>query len=133
MDELSERYGQLLAGAYDCVDRIVLNAYFPLGHNPGGLRVWWRLHDNSARECDARSGRPVANLLVPIAMLSASVRVHTDRGADGKLGSIGRHRALSARARPANRPLRVPVPTAPASTGRDGQALGGGSSQKGLV
>jgi hypothetical protein len=30
------------------VDRIVLNAYFPLGHNPGGFRVWWRrLHDDS--------------------------------------------------------------------------------------
>jgi hypothetical protein len=53
MDELSERYGQLLAGAYDCVDRIVLNAYFPLGHNPGGFRVWWRrLHDNSEEHLD---------------------------------------------------------------------------------
>jgi hypothetical protein len=47
-DELSKRYGELLAGAYDCVDRIVLNAYFSLGHNPGGFRVWWRrLHDGS--------------------------------------------------------------------------------------
>jgi hypothetical protein len=27
-DELTERYGDLLAGSYDCVDRIVLNAYF---------------------------------------------------------------------------------------------------------
>ncbi|HEV8653387.1 MAG TPA: DUF6176 family protein [Actinomycetes bacterium] len=25
MDELSERYGELLQGSYDCVDRIVLN------------------------------------------------------------------------------------------------------------
>ena len=25
MDELSERYGDLLQGSYDCVDRIVLN------------------------------------------------------------------------------------------------------------
>jgi hypothetical protein len=24
------------------VDRIVLNAYFSLGHSPGGFRVWWR-------------------------------------------------------------------------------------------
>ena len=39
-DELSKRYGELLTGAYDCVDRIVLNAYFSLGHNPGGFRVW---------------------------------------------------------------------------------------------
>lgn len=25
-----------LAGRYDCVDRLVLNAYYPLGHTPGG-------------------------------------------------------------------------------------------------
>ncbi len=52
-DELSKRYGELLAGAYDCVDRIVLNAYFSLGHNPGGFRVWWRrLHNNSEEDLD---------------------------------------------------------------------------------
>src|ERR671911_996343 len=52
-DELSERYGELLAGAYDCVDRIVLNAYFSLGHNPGGFRVWWRrLHEGSEEQLD---------------------------------------------------------------------------------
>jgi hypothetical protein len=53
MDELSERYGQLLGGSYDCVDRIVLNAYFSLGHNPGGFRVWWRrLHDGCEEQLD---------------------------------------------------------------------------------
>jgi hypothetical protein len=41
-DELSERYADLLTGSYDCVDRVVLNAYYPLGHTPGGLRTWWR-------------------------------------------------------------------------------------------
>ena len=41
-DGFSERYGDLLYGSYDCVDRIVLNAYHPLGHNPGGFRTWWR-------------------------------------------------------------------------------------------
>jgi hypothetical protein len=52
-DELSERYGELLAGAYDCVDRIVLNAYFSLGHNPGGFRTWWRrLHHGSEEQLD---------------------------------------------------------------------------------
>jgi hypothetical protein len=52
-DELSKRYSELLAGAYDCVDRIVLNAYFSLGHNPGGFRVWWRrLHDGSEEQLD---------------------------------------------------------------------------------
>src|SRR5262249_18391035 len=45
--EFSERYGDLVTGCYDCVDRIVLNAYFSVGHNPGGFRVWWRgLHGN---------------------------------------------------------------------------------------
>lgn len=53
MDELSERYGELLHGSYDCVDRIVLNAYFPLGHNPGGFRVWWRrLHNGCEEQLD---------------------------------------------------------------------------------
>jgi hypothetical protein len=52
-DELSKRYGELLAGAYDCVDRIVLNAYFTLGHSPGGFRVWWRrLHQGSEEQLD---------------------------------------------------------------------------------
>jgi hypothetical protein len=37
VDELSERYGDLLTGSYDCVDRIVLNAY-SLGNHPGGFR-----------------------------------------------------------------------------------------------
>ena len=47
------RYGDLLTGSYDCVDRIVLNAFFPLGHNPGGFRVWWRgLHGGSDDELD---------------------------------------------------------------------------------
>jgi hypothetical protein len=41
-DDFTERYGDLLAGSYDCVDRVVLNAYYPLGHNPGGFRCWWR-------------------------------------------------------------------------------------------
>jgi hypothetical protein len=41
-DAFSKRYEDLLAGTYDCVDRIVLNAYFPLAQSPGGFRVWWR-------------------------------------------------------------------------------------------
>jgi hypothetical protein len=42
-DGFSTYYADLLEGSYDCVDRIVLNAYFPLGHSGGGLRSWWRL------------------------------------------------------------------------------------------
>jgi hypothetical protein len=52
-DEFSERYGDLLAGSYDCVDRLVLNAYFPLGYSPGGFRTWWRrLHGGSDGDLD---------------------------------------------------------------------------------
>ena len=38
-DGLSTLYQDLLGGSYDCVDRIVLNAYFRMGHDPGGFRV----------------------------------------------------------------------------------------------
>ena len=41
-DGLSTLYQDLLRGSYDCVDRVVLNAYFRMGHDPGGFRVWWR-------------------------------------------------------------------------------------------
>ena len=52
-DDFSERYGDLLTGSYDCVDRIVLNAYFSVGHNPGGFRCWWRrLHGGSDQQLD---------------------------------------------------------------------------------
>jgi len=40
-DDFSLYYRQLLEGRYDCVDRIVLNGYFPRGHSPGGFRSWW--------------------------------------------------------------------------------------------
>jgi|SRR5271166_1898604 hypothetical protein len=52
-DDFSLRYGDLLTGSYDCVDRIVLNAFYPLGYQPGGLRVWWRRwHNDSDEELD---------------------------------------------------------------------------------
>jgi hypothetical protein len=53
-DDFTERYGGLLTGSYDCVDRIVLNAYFSIGHNPGGFRCWWRrLHGGSDDQLDS--------------------------------------------------------------------------------
>src|SRR6476620_7711868 len=52
-DEFSLRYSDLVTGSYDCVDRIVLNAFFGLGHNPGGFRTWWRRwHGDSDAELD---------------------------------------------------------------------------------
>ena len=41
-DALSEHYADLLEGSYDCVDRLVLNAYFRMGHSGGGFRTWWQ-------------------------------------------------------------------------------------------
>jgi hypothetical protein len=52
-DDLSVRYGNLLSGSYDCVDRIVLNAFFAFGCSPGGFRTWWRaLHAGSDEHLD---------------------------------------------------------------------------------
>jgi len=61
-DEFSLRYSDLVTGSYDCVDRMVLNAFFPLGHHPGGLRTWWRrLHGTVTlvRSCDGLAGESV--------------------------------------------------------------------------
>src|SRR6202049_4428435 len=41
-DQLSTLYSDLVEGSYDCVDRVILNAYFTMGQSGGGLRVWWR-------------------------------------------------------------------------------------------
>ena len=41
-DQLSTLYGDLLEGSYDCVDRVILNAYFTMGQTGGALRTWWR-------------------------------------------------------------------------------------------
>ena len=52
-DELSTHYADLLDGSYNCVDRIVLNAYCTLCYSAGGFRTWWRrLHDGSDDELD---------------------------------------------------------------------------------
>ena len=53
-DDFTARYAGLLTGSYDCVDRIVLNAYYPLGSSSGGFRTWWRrLIGGSDAEADA--------------------------------------------------------------------------------
>ena len=38
-DQLSALYSEFLEGGYDCVDRIVLNAYFGMGVTGGGFRT----------------------------------------------------------------------------------------------
>lgn len=53
MDAFTEHCEPLLTGSYDCVDRVVLNAYFAMGHAPGGFRYWWRgWHGGSDSELD---------------------------------------------------------------------------------
>ena len=48
-DAFSRHYQEHLDGTYDCVDRIVLNAYFRLAQGAGGFRTWWReLHGTDA-------------------------------------------------------------------------------------
>lgn len=51
-DEFTQYYSELLEGAYDCVDRIVINAYYPMGQTPGGFRTWWRTLDGSDDRLD---------------------------------------------------------------------------------
>lgn len=55
LDEFTEYHAELLDGSYDCMDRLVLNAYFPVGMTGGGLRSWWRLlHGDDAKLDDGR-------------------------------------------------------------------------------
>lgn len=51
-DRFSELYRDLLSGSYDCVDRIVLNAYFRPGHRAGGFCVWWQKLTGSVETLD---------------------------------------------------------------------------------
>lgn len=73
LDRLSTRLANLLAGTYDCVDRIVLNAYFQFGQTPGGFRLWWRsLHGDSEAELDN------AHLMRMAGRLARRVRAHAE-------------------------------------------------------
>ncbi len=41
-DPFTKQYEALLEGSYDCVDRIVINAYNRFLRAPEGFRIWWR-------------------------------------------------------------------------------------------
>ena len=43
--------GHRLLGV-DVMDRIVLNAFFRMGHGPGGFRVWWQALTESEETLD---------------------------------------------------------------------------------
>ena len=51
-DEFSQSYQPYLTGTYDCVDRIVLNAYFIFAQSAGGFRTWWRQLRGSDEDLD---------------------------------------------------------------------------------
>ena len=43
IDEFTSYHEELLDDTYDCVDRIVVNAYFGFAQSAGGFRTWWQL------------------------------------------------------------------------------------------
>jgi hypothetical protein len=48
-DDLSTYLADRLEGTYDCVDRITVRGYYPLGQTSGGLLTWWnQLFPNTA-------------------------------------------------------------------------------------
>ena len=59
-DEFSQYYAELLEGIYDCVDRIVLNAFFPMGQTGGGMRSWWRQLNGDDSQLDDKHLREMA-------------------------------------------------------------------------
>lgn len=70
LDEFSDYYADFLAGTYDCIDRLVLNAYFKLGQSPGGFRTWWRSLHGSDDDLDN------AHLMRMAGRLSRRLRAH---------------------------------------------------------
>jgi hypothetical protein len=59
-DGFSSYYADLLDGRYDCVDRLVVNAYFPMGQTGGGMRAWWRRLRGNDAELDNTHLREMA-------------------------------------------------------------------------
>jgi len=87
-DQLTERYGNLLQGSYDCVDRIVLNAYNSVCHSAGGFRQWWRRAEHPAAAALAGSPRRIRDNYAPRAL---GVRGQIEAFADSETYGIGRH------------------------------------------
>jgi hypothetical protein len=87
-DQLSALYSEFLEGGYDCVDRVILKAYFSMGQSGGGFRTWWRelygsdenLDDNHLMRMAGRFSRRLrawakANN-VPVVYCAAGERKH---------------------------------------------------------
>ena len=52
IDDFTSYHEELLEGHYDCVDRIVVNAYFEYAQSAGGFRSWWRILTGSDETLD---------------------------------------------------------------------------------
>lgn len=88
-DAFREQYAELLEGSYDCVDRIVINAYNPLLQQAGGFRHWWRqwkgsdagLETASLMRLAGRYGKRVRAYAeahqIPVIECDGEVRKHT--------------------------------------------------------
>jgi len=70
IDKLSSRYQAFLDGTYECIDRIVLNAYFQFGQRPAGFRTWWRQMEGSDEKLDN------AHLMRMAGRLARRLRAH---------------------------------------------------------
>ena len=107
-DLFSERCGDLLTGSYDCVDRIVLNAYFSLGHSPGGFRVWWRRwHGDGDQRLDNAHLMRLAGRFAR--RVRASAQAHGIPVIDRKAVYTGSIPVVASSKTPANR-LALPMP-----------------------
>jgi len=69
-DKLSAHIMNLLDGTYECIDRIVLNAYFQMGQAAGGFRTWWRQLEGSDDNLDN------AHLMRMAGRLARRLRAH---------------------------------------------------------
>ena len=70
IDKLSSRYTAFLDGTYECIDRIVLNAYFQFGQRPAGFRTWLRQLEGSDEKLDN------AHLMRMAGRLARRLRAH---------------------------------------------------------
>src|ERR1700746_80652 len=59
-DDFSQYHAELLNEIYDSLDRIVLNASFPLGQTGGGIRSWWRSLHRDDSQLDDKHLREMA-------------------------------------------------------------------------
>lgn len=87
-DQFTNYYSDYLDATYDCVDRIVLNAYSTLACSPGGFRKWWRrlqgtdddLNNTSIKRFAGRMGRRIYAYAkknrIPIKNCKAGQRKH---------------------------------------------------------